>query len=157
MTSRKTDPLRPIKTEKSIQDSLEYLYEQNNNFINEISNINQLMDHNNNNNSYNNYNNNNISNSACGGSKCNNVASPDNLKDQDEKQKMPTIIDNSFDNFLDQALSSTGTNHQDTANFEDLISSKLVESSVLTIGKFKLISNFYKQKKKQSLSTDLKK
>ena len=39
-----SDTSRPIKNEKSIQDSLEYLYEQNNNFINEISNINQLMD-----------------------------------------------------------------------------------------------------------------
>ena len=105
---------RPIKNEKSIQDSLEYLYEQNNNFINEISNINQLMDKN---------------NGRARGNAVANAEAPGNQKNQffdSSKQQ----VDNSFDNFLDQALNSSS--HED--NFGDLMTSKIGDSSGLPLG-----------------------
>lgn len=106
-----TDNSRPIKNEKSIQDSLEYLYEQNNNFINEISNINQLMDKNNNN----------LPNNP--GTKSNKTQF---FIDGMNKQE----VDSNFDNFLDQAL-----NNNNPDNFTDLIESKVGEGSSLSLSK----------------------
>ena len=108
---------RPIKNEKSIQDSLEYLYEQNNNFINEISNINQLMDKNNN-------------------SVPNNSVSKGNSKPQffmDGMNKQQQAVDSNFDTFLvDQALDSNQN------NFGDLMESKIDTSSLSLSKLFKL-------------------
>lgn len=98
---------RPIRNEKSIQDSLEYLYEQNNNFINEISNINQLMDKNN------------------STSQVNDQNTDTKSQFYDESSNKQSVVD-SFDKFLDQALSKN--------NFEDLIDSKMVDNSALSLG-----------------------
>jgi len=116
---QKRESARPIKNEKSIQDSLEYLYEQNNNFINEISNINQLMDHNN------------SSTSAANGASSDRKSSP--VVADEQTDKMP-LVDNHFDDFLDQALENGSSSHQDTASFADLIDAKLVDDSVLSMG-----------------------
>ncbi len=44
------------------------------------------------------------------------------------------LIDNHFDDFLDQALENGASHHQDTASFADLIDSKLVDDSALSMG-----------------------
>lgn len=125
-----SETARPIKNEKSIQDSLEYLYEQNNNFINEISNINQLMDGKNNNSSGN-------SDAAvtsevgrAGVSDTDPNSRPANSNQKNQFYDASKQVDNSFDNFLDQALNSS--NHQD--NFDDLMETKIVDNSNLPMG-----------------------
>ena len=81
-----------VKSEKSIQDSLEYLYEQNNNFINEISHINQLMVKSSNKSSF--------------------YDSMESKKPEgDEKEpNFRTESINGFDNFLEEALNDQMNN-----------------------------------------------
>ena len=81
-----------VKSEKSIQDSLEYLYEQNNNFINEISHINQLMVKSSNKSSF-----------------YDNMESKKSEGDEKEANFRTESI-NGFDNFLEEALNDQMNN-----------------------------------------------
>lgn len=123
-----SETARPIKNEKSIQDSLEYLYEQNNNFINEISNINQLMDGKNNSSTGNSGTQ--VASSVGGACVSDTAQSTAKSNQKTQFYDASKQVDNSFDNFLDQALNSSS--HQD--NFDDLMESKIVDTSSLPMG-----------------------